>query len=217
MPVIMSPIPLGDWLRTFLNYRPPVTIHPFSSKETLSEIFPWREDETWQSRFEISNVPSLIFPDEALSDQVTVIAFCADGSEIAHHEMNLAPFETWPYLLADLVGDDNYTVGTFSVFHHLPQAEARLGEKGIFMAERGYVSFKRREDALREFIHGNLLSLSKVSGQSTLGFFHGCRTRTEPYRLQLDMSDCRSFELTFTNPLPKPQQIQLMYLPKTRS
>lgn len=208
---------IGDRLRTYINFRAPMNLRPMQSDASVSDLFPWRIDDTWKTRFEVTNTPSFLFPKEGIDDEVTIIAFRADGSEIERTQFVLSPFETRPYFLADLVGHKNGAVGTFSVFHHAPVAEKILKETKTHMAERGYLSFKRKDDAVWGVVHGNLHCLSKTPGGKQLGFAHGRVVKPEPYRLQLDMSDCRSFDLTFTNPSKKPQSLEVVYLSSTRT
>ena len=208
---------IGDRLRTAMQFRPPMNIRPLQVDASVSDLFPWRVNEVWETRFEVTNTPSFLFPNESMDDEVTIIAFRSDGSEIDRTHFVLSPFETRPYLLANLVGHENGAVGTFSVFHHAPKAEKILKETKSLVAERGYLSFKRKGDTVWGVVHGNLHCLSKAPGGTQLDFAHGRVVRPEPYRLQLDMSDCRSFDLTFTNPSTKLQSLEVVYLSSTRA
>jgi hypothetical protein len=165
--------PLGDRLRTHIKYRPPINIRPWHSDASVSDLFPWRVDETWQTRFEITNTPSFLFPDKALNDDVTLVAFRNDGNEIDRQKMTLAPFESRSYYLADIVGSDNGSVGPFAIVHHALQVESILKNSNSHVAERGYVSFKRNHDALWAVMHGNLHCLSKSPGSQKMDFVYG--------------------------------------------
>ena len=209
--------PVGDRLRTYMKYRSPVNIRPMRSNASVSDLFPWRIDETWETRFDLTNTPSFLFPKESLTDQVTLVAFRANGREINRIELLLSPFETRPYRLVDLVGSGNGQIGTFAVFHHSAHAEKMLAKTKTHMAERGYLSFKRKTDSLWAVVHGNLHCVSKSPSRPDIDITHGRVAKPVPYRLQLDMSDCRSFELSFTNPSTIPQPLEIVYLSGTRS
>lgn len=211
----LAETPLGERLRAALNVKPPVVVRPWSAEAAVSDMFPWRVDATWETRFDLTNVPSLVAPDLAPHDEATLVVFAADGSEIARQQFHLEPFEVKSLLIEDYLGG-RVGAGTFSVFHSC-RGVPELAQTGRHLAERGYVAFRRRGDALWGVVHGNLHALSKNPGGQSLGFVHGRRPQPEPYRLQLRMDDCQRFELTFTNPSPKALPMRVRFLGENRT
>lgn len=211
----LADAPLAQVLRRKLGIKPPLAIRPISPEYAVSDLFPWRVDDTWDTRFDLTNVPSMIVPDRAPVDRVTVVVFALDGREIARECFELQPFEVRPLLLRDLVGD-NGPAGTFSVFHDPGAALAEVRAAGCNIAERGYLCFKRKGDALWGVVHGNLHALCKHPARDTLRHVAGRLPAPAPYRVQVRFDDTDRFELTFANASSKPQTLTLRLLDDAR-
>ena len=52
--------PFCDHLRALLGVRPPIFLRPLRTMETVSDLFPWRVDDTWETQFELTNLPSFL-------------------------------------------------------------------------------------------------------------------------------------------------------------
>ncbi len=211
----LAETPVGQRLRTTLGVKPPLAIRPMSAEEAVSDLFPWRVDAVWDTRFDLTNVPSMILPGTAPTDTATVVVFTLDGTEIARRTFTLEPFEVRPILLRDFVGSHG-PAGTFSVFHDAGRSLAGLHAAGCSVAERGYLCFKRQGDALWGVVHGNLHGLSMRPGRTGLGYLAGRLHRDAPYRVPVRFDDVDRFELTFANPTPVPQRQILKLLDDDR-
>ncbi|MBF0251429.1 MAG: hypothetical protein HQL35_12465, partial [Alphaproteobacteria bacterium] len=206
----------GDVLRTALHYHPPINIRPASKDAGVSDMFPWRNDEVWDTRFDITNTASLVFSDAAPEDTITLVLFAMGGRELARHTFALAPFEVRPIVIGDYLPEGAGPAGTFSVFHSAPAVASRLRATGTHLAERGYLSFKRKQDDLWSSVHGNLHALS-MSPSGTMDYAHGRLDKVLPYRIQCRFDDCRRFEMTFTNPSPEEREMEVILFDVNRT
>lgn len=206
----------GQVLRRKLGVKPPLAVRPRSPEYSVSDLFPWRVDDIWDTRFDLTNVPSMIFPDRAPTDRVTMVVFAADGRELIRKVFDLAPFEVQPVLLRDLIGQTGVTAGTFSVFHDPGAALAGVRAAGCNIAERGYLCFKRRGDSLWGVVHGNLHALCKHPGSDEIGHVAGRLPERAAYRVQVRFDDTDFFELTFANASSKVQTVTLRLLDDER-
>ncbi len=209
--------PFGDRVRTAIGYRPPVTMRPTHAHATLSDLFVWRLDDTWETAFDLVNVPSLIFPDWDLSDRATIVVFTDDGQEILRETFELEPLATKLLPLAELIDGFPGNHGTFSVFHHNSRAEKALASAKSHMAERGYVRYRRRGDKLWGIMHGNLHGVAHQHGSSQIFTVHGRLKEPAVYRVQADMSDCDRFDVALTNPSPQNQTATVAFLDAKRT
>lgn len=208
--------PIGQILRRNLGIKPPLAVRPLSPEYSVSDLFPWRVDDTWDTRFDLTNVPSMIFPDRAPHDRVTLVAFALDGRELARKIYDLQPFEVRSVLLRDIVGDAAGPAGTFAVFHDPGTAMADVRAAGCNIAERGYLSFKRKTDTIWGVVHGNLHALCKHPSSASIGHVAGRLNQPATYRVQTRFDDTDYFELTFANASSKTQSVTLRLLDDQR-
>lgn len=208
---------IGQVLRRKFGIKPPLAVRPPSPEYAVSDLFPWRVDDIWDTRFDLTNVPSMIFPDRAPQDRVTMVIHGLDGREITRKVFDLAPFEVHSVLLRDLVGDQAGPAGTFSVFHDPGSALADVRAAGCNIAERGYLCFKRRGDAIWGVVHGNLHALYKHPSSDAIGHVAGRLPDRAVYRVQVRFDDTDRFELTFANPSPQVQTVTLRLLDDNRA
>ena len=198
---------VGDHLRIVFNHNPRLELRPWSFRQAASDLFPWRVTDEWDTRFDLLNVPSMLFPERQLQDAPTVVVFDSNGVEICRKTFHLAPGERKPMILRDLIGD-RLGVGTFAVFHSTRDL-GELADNGVMITDRNYLAFKRKQDKFWSYVHGNLQALAKYEDKDRLDHLGGRFKEDAVYRPQLSFADCRAFDLTFTNPTPVPQRIRL--------
>mgnify|MGYP001326276321 CR=1 FL=1 len=100
--------PFFDHLRAYFNIRPPLFIRPLSKKAAISDLFPWRSDDFFDTRFDLMNIPSLVVPEGSLRDIVTLVFFNSEGEEILRYIQKLKPFEN-KILVLGLTFKENVT------------------------------------------------------------------------------------------------------------
>jgi hypothetical protein len=179
--------------------------------ETISDAFLFRASGGYRTRFDLINIPSLLFPEEAPADRVTIVFFSAAGAETSRTTVDLEPFEMRPLFLDELVGDGQ-EFGIFSLFHELQETTDSWSLKTC-LSERSYVSYSK-DEGLWSYVHGccNSRVFSREPGHNDLR--HLCRRalRKQTFCPQLRFDDCDWFELSFTNPLTTPTDLEITVL-----
>jgi hypothetical protein len=207
--------PLGDRVRVWTGVNPPINIRPRAADATISDLFPWRVDATWQTCFELLNLPSLLYPDARPTDRATLVLFGADGGTLSTHHFELAPFEARRIEIEPLL-DGVAGAGAFACFHAAPCLRA-LAQNGSHLSERGYVGFRRRGDRLWSYVHGNQHVLARAPGRSAITPVGPASRRDWVYRPQLRFDDAAAFDLVYANPVDRPLTLSLRLFGPTGS
>jgi hypothetical protein len=197
--------PLFDHLRAWLGFRSPFFLRPLRTAETISDLFPWRVDDTWETRYDLMNIPSLVFPENKLVDLITIVFFDFKGRQISRKQIELEPFESKKILIRDFLGEGRGQ-GTFSCFHS-SEVQEKLQGTQCYFNDRQYVSYSWKEDVFWNYTHGNIYCLSKLPKGFNVRSVVPKQSKEITYRPQLRMDDCDKFELFYVNPLKKPMKI----------
>jgi hypothetical protein len=196
---LLSDNALVDRLKSAAGWHVPDPVRPVSRRATVSDLFPWRVDGDWNTKFDAMNLPSLVAPHVAADDRITIFAFDANGSEVQRYETTLSPFETTQLDFArDFAGLKGQ--GSFSCFHD-SEALSVLPRSRCWLAERGYVAYRRIGDPLWSYVHGNAHALAAAPGDATPVSVATRTSRPRTYRVQAPFDDCTGFELVYVNPL----------------
>ena len=131
--------PFFDHFRAATGIRPPLFLRPMKQNESISDLFPWRVDEKWETQYDLMNLPSLVFPKKNFVDFITMIFFDSRGKEISRKQFELNPLETRKILIRDFLKGITGQ-GTFSCFHFAKGLEEVQALQG-HINDRQYVSF----------------------------------------------------------------------------
>ena len=172
------------------------------TRATISDLFPWRVDDTWETRFELMNLPSLLDPGKGINDEVTLVLFDSDGIEMSRHVFDMQGEVCRPVDISELIGKSS-GLGTFCVFHASDALVPDIAENGAYLTERNYLAFRRKGDALWNYLHGNTNALSKPLDRDALGYLAGHGRSVYRYRPQLRFDDCKCLEMFYVNPTQK--------------
>lgn len=201
-------------MRTFLNraaraiwtFRQPLTSLPTLPSTPLSDLFLWRDDDEWQTYFELTDMVGM-FGEGAgsLGDISTeVVLFDHLGREIGNRIVSAPPNKRKVLSIGELLSPGHLGMGTFCVLHKkTPDGIKSLGSS---LAERGYVSFRYRQAPLRSYVHGNLDAVAKGSG-GKLERLGGASLLWREYRLQYELREGRKYEIALVNASPKQQKV----------
>ena len=212
MPTIIKKIlrqlydkPFCDHLRAWLGIRPPFFIRPLRMLESISDLFLWRVDDTWETQYEIMNLPSLLVPDKTAIDSVTIIIYDARGNEISRSIIKLNPFESKKILIRSLLKGVTGQ-GTFGCFHSADSMD-EIQKAGCYLVDRQYVSYSWKDDIFLNYAHGNIYGLSKLATENKARSLVPMQRKTQIYRPQLRFDDCDKFELIYLNPAEEPLEL----------
>jgi hypothetical protein len=198
---------VGDKIRTTLGIQPPFVNRPISSKAAISDIFPWRVDDLWETQFDILNIPALLEADRQADQQIQLVIFNQSGDEIERTAIEAPATKAHKINLRDYLKGATGS-GTFSCFH-TAQTNGLTQKYRSYIAERGYLSFRRKQDQLWSYVHGNQQAIAMNMKNNRLSFVGGSSKDEDIYRPQLTFEDCEKFEIVYANPTGKAQTISL--------
>lgn len=207
--------PAGDRVRPFLGLKPLLVTRPWRHDAAVSDLFPWRCDDLWDTRFDLANIPSLLVPGQDAVDRVTAVLFDAGGSEIARHAVDVPPRAVVPMTIGQFPSRPRGS-GTLAVFHDTAGLTNLMKHKG-YLAERGYLAFRRRGDPLWSYVHGNLNVLAKAPADDAIEHTVGRSPGPHVYRPQLNFDDCIRFEIIVSNPARDSQSVELRLFDRRRN
>ena len=194
-------------LRHLLGVRPPDYIPDF--RETVSDLFLWRCDDEWETCFDLMHLAGLLNP-EARQDYAVLIVLYADtGTEISRHRFTVRFAASQLVRLNDLLGSPPCRHGTFAVAH-LASVESIFGPEAACLAERGYVSYRRKQDAspLRSYVHGNLYGIGARPATGRMRALAQPSRRVREYQPQVRLDGCQFCEIALVNYSPRALTVQ---------
>ena len=199
--------PVGLTLKSLLGMPLPEYIPRLD--ECVSDLFIWRSDDVWETRFDLFHIAGIVNPRFTQPYPVLIHVYDKEGSLLYEQSREVQYGEVQKLRLEELLGRQS-GFGSFALFHLVDNA-ALFGKDNTCLVERGYTSFRRKTDGslLCSYVHGN-------------GFILGCdqkrlkvRNVGRPisracfYRPQVLFGDCDFFELFLVNPTSRPIQISL--------
>jgi hypothetical protein len=186
------------------KYRQPLTQRPDIPGAIVSDLFFWRNSLKWETFFEIVDLPALFNDEENTAGSVSLYFFDASGELFLKKEVQILANCRNTLALSEIIGKMHGEFGTFCVFHS--STPHNISSIGANLSERGYLSYRYRNNPLRSFVHGNLDAIALLPNQ-TLQLLGGSSLLSRKYNLQHAMSCCRGYELGFVNPTAKKQKI----------
>lgn len=202
-------------VRMVSGWRAPLSMRPYSAEETVSDLFPWRVDEKWETLYALPNMMSQFDPNAREKDDVTLVIFNEGGKEVKRKRLTLDPMEVQLLKIEDHL-DGLTGEGTFAIFHDVRKNNIFKSER-THPTERGYFAFKWREDEIWSYVHGNLKAVSKHPANDKVHYISGYTKESQFYRPQLLFNDCDRFELFYTNPSSQPRDLKLHLKDKSQN
>ena len=147
-----------------------ITREPAKKGAVISDLFPFRNDEYWQTYFELLDVSGLISGDNSSTQEkkARFVFFNGDGTKLAEKLVEVPPSGRRTIRLNEEFGPSIISASSFAVFHEIPYQELDIGES--FLAERGYTGYSRSDSQIRGYVHGNFDSLAYKDGEiQTIG------------------------------------------------
>ncbi len=190
-------------IRNSFNIKPVDTYYPDYDKAYVSDFFYWVSNNNFDTKFMLTNISSHIMPSIPQEDNVKFILYDNNGKIIKEFKISLMPYETKEVVFSDL---DIKGYGSFFVFHEFSDLN-NLSNYGSFVAERGYVGYKKN-DGVWNFMHGNynacyLDSNNKIKSIISKSFFN------QFYYPQVTFNDTDKFSIIINNPTETQTQFDI--------
>ena len=204
------------------RYAPIVAINPQDSEFTFSDLFIWRCDNDWKTKYELFPYVGLLSKKEELPHIGTcksrLVILSNDGDFLAEIKLEFEPVKKFILNLADHIpssmSSDHY--GTFMIFHKtIPRKEFL---DGGYLTDRGYTSYGFRSGNTLSYVHGNLDAVSgKYSnrGIEELTYLKSTFLKRS-FQLQYLFNPINSYEIAITNPTRKNHKVYLNFFNNKR-
>ena len=188
-----------------------ITDVPKSKFDVISDLFPLRIENNWNSYFELLNIPQLIDPNikSKLKNNIQFIFFNSDGAKVGSHKITLNGELKTTINLKNICNNQGiYLDGTFAVFH--TNLIENIAAKGSFMTERGYIGYENKSlGPIKGYVHGNFDAISMGKKTSLLGKTSFLNKR---YNIQYEFEDNATYELFWVNPSKKSVNLKIIDL-----
>jgi len=182
-----------------------ITKTPRVAGSVISDLFCIRNDSGWETYFEVLNIEGLIEGDNSVDKKsdAEVIFFDSSGEKIGSKVIQVGIFGRETIHLDESFISGVEAAATFSVFHH--KANKTSDFQGSYLAERGYVGFKKSNNPIRGYVHGNLDAVAfSDQGVEMLGN-QGIIRRS--YQVQHPLRGPARYEFFISNPCKRPSRI----------
>lgn len=195
------------WLINEYNKTKSLERYPSSSKDSVSDLFPFKVTEEWNTYFELLNIPSMIDPFQTTDEHaVDIVFFNEDGHVIKNDTFKVHSIGRTTINIGELLNHEEVKSGTFACFHLGNELDI-VGDG--YLVDRGYVGYEnRRLSQVRGYVHGNFnaISFNNHSGYKLLGkSFRDTKT----YFLQHELTGEAQYELFFVNSDKKDHQVNI--------
>lgn len=184
-----------------------VTKTPDNSTSVISDLFCVRHDPNWKTYFELLNVEGLIFGDNTpnFGTNAEFVFFDSNGDIVDSKIVEVGQFGRETIALDEFFVPNIKFASSFSVFHGGPRDEKALA--GSFLAERGYVGFKKSNCSIRGYVHGNLDAIAKSDQGTEMLGNQGIIRRC--YQVQHPLRGPARYEFFISNPCKRASRIQI--------
>lgn len=197
---VLSKTPVALYLRQVFNFHPPAINLKYS--EVSSDLFIWRDVTLWDTYFNIAHLGPILNPYYKENYNAIIEIFDSNGIKIASRVVVLVYGESNLLYINDLLEgcDKSIANGTFAVFH-LANVDAMFNNEKICIAERGFVSYKRKSDSsrLRSYAHGNANAVAYSINKHSSRRLGVVQKTVQHYRFQLSLSDALYSEVALVN------------------
>jgi hypothetical protein len=207
-------LPPSIFLRNILGTWPKYYKEP-PSNCSVSDLLFWRFDDVWRTRFDLLNLPSVLYPKGNITDKVTLIFYDQQGQKLCQEKITILPFQKKIIQIEDFLSG-NPGFGSLAVFHDALE-EIQNGPMQTCIAERGFSSYQRVTDnsPLWSYIHGAAYLLAKPPDQDEVQSTRRSIGKNTFYKPQLSLSDCGKFDLIYINPNDSDLEIKVRALDQT--
>jgi len=184
---------------------------PSNKHAVISDLFPIKQDDKWNTEFEFLNIANLILGDNlnGIPHKAEIHFFDADGNHLGFSKIEISSMGRKTLRLAEFLKFNFTSAKTFAVFHDIQNYSLNIGKS--FVAERGYCGYEYNRLGVKGYVHGNLdavtLSDGKIIPIGNKGFI------SRYFTVQHCLTGPSNYEFIFTNPTSRKVKItpNIMY------
>ena len=191
---------LPENVNHFLHKKVSLVRIPDNPKSSVSDLFPFRINDGWETHFELLNLPTLVNPlqQHSITYRVKFVFFDEQGRYIHEWVTEETGCFRRTICLNDLLeGKSNSGYGTFACFHE--NYLSNLISQGAFLAERGYTGYLNKSiSKVKGYVHGNLDAIAKSNDDKLVCLGKSHNTKHE-FRLQHQLTGPSTYELGIVN------------------
>lgn len=185
-----------------------ITRKPENKGAVISDLFPLRNDESWQTHFELLNVSGLISGDNSSTQnkKARFVIFNSEGRKLTEKLVAIPSSGRRTVKLDNDFDPSISLASSFAVFHEIPDHSLDIGES--FLAERGYTGYSRSDSQIRGYVHGNFDSLAyKDDKIQTIG---NAGILPRLYTVQHPLRGPATYEFFLSNPTSKSVKVKVL-------
>jgi hypothetical protein len=209
---------LPETVTHFLREKMSLVRIPNTRNAAVSDLFPFRINDGWETHFELLNVPTLIDPlhQHTVSYKVRFVFFDDQGVFIHEWMTEEKGCIRRTISINELLQGKSFSgYGTFACFHenYLPNLVAQRA----FLAERGYTGYLNKTiSKVKGYVHGNLdaVAMSNNNKLICLGKSHFSK---KEFRLQHQLTGMATYELGFVNSSDTAENVMVEIIPDAKT
>ena len=185
----------------FLRNQVTLVKIPYNKQSVISDLFPFKIHNGWETYFELLNIPILIDPKSQVNNTYVVRFMFFDENGNLFYEWNKQKKGCirQTISLSEIIKDKSKSgIGTFACFHE--NYLTCLHEQGGFLAERGYTGYSNSTiSKMKGYVHGNLDAIALNNNGKLVCMGKRFRFKNNEYRLQHYLEGPATYEFGFVN------------------
>ena len=181
---------------------------PLRKDDVISDLFPLRIENNWNTHFELLNILKILSPkiDNLKIKKACFVFFSRDGKKLGEHYINIFDQTKMTVDLKQICNKLKiFKDGTFAVFHQTDFID--IIKNNSFLTERGYVGYSNEDyGPIKAYVHGNFDAISGSYKFKLLGVTSFFKKK---YHIQYKFNDNFDYELKWVNTSNKLMNIEI--------
>jgi len=194
----------------FTNKGILITKIPSSENAIISDLFPYRIEDNWNTYFMLLNFPQMIDPKAFIEKpyKIEIMFFNKEGKKVSKYILESTNCLKTVLNIKKITKKLNINLdGTFAIFHL--KTIPWLRESKSFMTERGYIGYENKLlGPIKSFVHGNFDALAKQNDKEYL--LSNSSSKLKTYNLQHVLLHNYSYEIFWVNTSPVNQTFKII-------